>query len=182
MNRSALALVAVLLSACSAGVGGDWPDPPKGVLADCVERGDRCGGSGYCGPTRGLELTCCPVSLDAEGYCPGAEAPGVVECVVDEDCPFFDCRDKAACVGGVCFAAKQAKPTICRTGYCTEDAECLPCQVDADCAAVNTNECYRLVCGENGGCAVGQKLDAGSACLQTPTGVCNDGAYCLQPQ
>lgn len=181
-TRTAVLVLAALLATvtgagCSAGVGDDWPAPPGGVLASCRARGDRCGGSGWCGPTPAGALTCCPVALDATGYCPAGEVPGVVECAVDADCPHEECHETPACLGGVCFAPVQAVRTYCSAGACDESGACVPCHVDADCEAVNTNECYRLMCSGDGTCKP-QMMQPGEACNFTD-GTCNDGATCI---
>ena len=104
--------------------------------------------------------------------------PGAVECWVDRDCPHVDCHDAPACVEGVCYTFAQERPTICSFGVCTEDGVCVACGSDADCEAVNTNECYALICTDEGCCHGGPRLEAGAACLQTRGGVCDDGARC----
>jgi hypothetical protein len=177
MSRSVLALVALILSACSAGTGGDWPGPPKGVLADCVARGDRCGGSGYCGPTRADVLTCCPVSLDAEGYCPGAEAPGITECEVDTDCAEAECHERAQCLGGVCFAAPLPALAKCNGahGLCDAAGACGGCLTDAECDAQNTDDCRSGAC--EGGLCQFHQLAQGTPC-RLKGGICDEGAYC----
>jgi len=175
MRRLALAALAAILTACSAGVGGDWPNPPKGILADCQALGDRCGGTGYCGATEDDRLTCCPVPLRDGVYCPGT-APGMTDCVTDADCPDQDCRDEPACLGGKCFAPVQAVRTYCSTGACDASGACVPCQVDADCEAVNHNECYHLVC-QVGGTCTSKQMSAGEQCNFTD-GICNEGAAC----
>ncbi len=105
---------------------------------------------------------------------------GAVECWVDRDCPHVDCHDAPACVEGVCYTFAQERPTFCSFGVCAEDAVCVACADDADCMRVNTNECYALVCGNDGICASGGKLPKDSPCLQS-VGRCNDGATCITP-
>lgn len=182
MHRAAFLALAVLslaLAACSAGTGGDWPIPDlKGPLADCHALGDVCGGSGWCGSTRESVLVCCPVELEDGVYCPGAGTPGVTECAVDADCPREECHEASACLGGVCFAPKQAVRTYCSAGVCSEDGACEPCAVDADCEAVNTNECAALVCGDGGRCEA-QLLPVGTACNFTAGGTCTTGNHCV---
>ena len=51
-----------------------------------------------------------------------------------------------------------------------------PCQVDADCEAVNHNECYHLVC-QVGGTCTSKQMSAGEQCNFTD-GICNEGAAC----
>lgn len=178
MRRLALAALAALLTACSAGVGGDWPDPRKGVLADCQTPGDRCGGTGWCGATEDDRLTCCPVPLRDGVYCPGTD-PAVVECAVDVDCPREDCREAPHCMGGVCFAAVQAVRTYCAAGVCDEAGACVPCQEDADCEAVNATECHAYSC-DAGSCVPHPKAE-GEPCNITD-GTCAPSAVCISRQ
>lgn len=101
------------------------------------------------------------------------------ECWVDEDCPRVDCYEAPSCTDGMCRVLAQPRPTICSIGVCTEDAVCVPCAADADCERVNQNECYALVCGNEGIC-LAEKLPKDSPCLQS-VGRCNDGATCIAP-
>ena len=178
MRRLALAALAALLTACSAGVGGDWPGPPKGILADCHALGDRCGGSGWCGATEDDRLTCCPVPLRDGVYCPGSD-PAVVECQVDADCPREDCHRVPSCMGGVCFAAPVPTPSYCAMGTCSEDGVCLPCQADADCEEANTTECHTYSC-DAGACIPHVKVE-GEPCNITD-GTCTQAAVCVGGQ
>ena len=184
-TRTAALVLAALLAAvtgagCSAGVGDDWPAPPGGVLASCRARGDRCGGSGWCGPTPAGALTCCPVALDATGYCPAGEAEGVTECEQDADCPREECREAPVCLGGVCFGAVDARPNTCSAGVCEQGA-CVACSSDEECqnSAIesDSNECYSFTCGSDGACAPHMK-SAGDPCNFTHDGTCDASAFC----
>ena len=99
------------------------------------------------------------------------------ECWVDEDCPRVECHRAPTCNAGICRTLAQEKPTMCSLGVCTGDAVCVPCEADAVCEAVNTNECYSLACGENGKCFA-IPLAEGSRCNFTPDSVCTAGNNC----
>lgn len=181
-TRTAALVLAALLAAvtgagCSAGVGDDWPAPPGGVLASCRARGDRCGGSGWCGPTPAGALTCCPVALDATGYCPAGEVEGVTECEQDADCPREECREAPVCLGGVCFGAVRAAWETCVNGVCDEGGACVACSSDEDCQRGNANECHDFACMDNGMCQPSAR-EAGEAC-RISDGTCTPSGECV---
>lgn len=98
-------------------------------------------------------------------------------CWTDKDCPRVECHRAPSCLSGRCRVLAQPKPTTCSIGICNEDAVCMPCEADAECEAVNGNDCYTLVCDADGKCA-GRQLPAGVPC-NINAGTCSDSAHCI---
>lgn len=121
---------------------------------------------GGCAPETG------DVFSDVDGLQPGAD------CFVDRDCPSVDCHGAPSCINGQCYTLKQERPTMCSFGVCTENAVCVPCVADEQCASVNPNVCATLTCGADGQC-VGHVLPKGSRCL-LGEGHCDYGNTCVK--
>lgn len=100
-----------------------------------------------------------------------------VECSAAEDCPRLECHDGPLCMGGRCVSVVTTVRYRCNGGVCNDAGQCIPCLVNAECAAVNMNECAELICVE-GDCQA-RKMDAGSPCNLTAGGACDDSSFCV---